>query len=157
MSNINRGKQFEQQIREAFEKVPGCSVDRLPDQMSGFAGSSNICDLIVYRYPNMFYLECKSCYGNTLNFSNISDKQWDGLLKKSEIPGCVAGVLVWFIDHDKTIFVSVRDLQFHKDRDFKSINVKHLEDDNWYFLELEGKKKRVLFEYDAAKFLKEWE
>jgi hypothetical protein len=44
MSNVNRGKQFEEQVRKGFEKLSDISVDRLPDQMSGFAGSSNICD-----------------------------------------------------------------------------------------------------------------
>lgn len=40
----NRGKQFENVIREAFEKVPGVSIDRLHDQTNGFKGSQNICD-----------------------------------------------------------------------------------------------------------------
>ena len=40
----NRGKQFEGVIKEAFEKVPGVSIDRLHDQTNGFVGSSNICD-----------------------------------------------------------------------------------------------------------------
>lgn len=40
----NRGKQFENVIRKAFEKVPNVSVDRLHDQTNGFKGSQNICD-----------------------------------------------------------------------------------------------------------------
>lgn len=40
----NRGKQFEQVVREAFEKVPNVSIDRLHDQTNGFLGSQNICD-----------------------------------------------------------------------------------------------------------------
>lgn len=38
------GKRFEDVVREAFEKVPGVSIDRLHDQTTGFKGSSNICD-----------------------------------------------------------------------------------------------------------------
>lgn len=41
---VNRGKKFENVIREAFEKVPNVSVDRLHDQTNGFKGSQNICD-----------------------------------------------------------------------------------------------------------------
>jgi len=41
---VNRGKDFENVIREVFEKVPGVSIDRLHDQTTGFKGSQNICD-----------------------------------------------------------------------------------------------------------------
>ena len=45
----NYGKRFEDVVREAFEKVPGVSIDRLHDQTTGFKGSTNICDFIVYN------------------------------------------------------------------------------------------------------------
>lgn len=106
MSKPNRGKDFEAQIKEAFEKVPDTSVDRLHDQMNGFKGSTNICDFIAYHYPHQYYIECKCCYGNTLPFSNITDRQWKGLLEKSVITGVVAGYMIWFIDHDITLFIS---------------------------------------------------
>lgn len=41
---VNRGKQFEDVVREALEKVPGVSIDRLHDQTTGWKGSTNICD-----------------------------------------------------------------------------------------------------------------
>ena len=41
----NYGKKFEDVVREAFEKVPGVSIDRLHDQTTKFKGTSaNICD-----------------------------------------------------------------------------------------------------------------
>lgn len=40
----NRGKDFEKIIKEAFERVKGVSIDRLHDQMNGYACSYNICD-----------------------------------------------------------------------------------------------------------------
>lgn len=40
----NRGKKFENVIRESFLKVPNVSIDRLHDQTNGFKGSQNICD-----------------------------------------------------------------------------------------------------------------
>ena len=90
---INRGKDFEKVIKEAFEKVPGVSIDRLHDQMNGFAGSANISDFIMYKYPHEYYIECKSVHGNTLPFSNISKNQWNGMLEKSKIDGVFAGVM----------------------------------------------------------------
>ena len=50
----NRGKQFEEQIKKSFEKVKGVSVDRLHDQTTGYLGSTNICDFIVYAHNKRF-------------------------------------------------------------------------------------------------------
>lgn len=150
----NRGKQFETVIKEAFEKLDGVSIDRLHDQTTGFIGSSNMCDFIVYREPNEIYLECKSCHGNTLPLSNITDTQWNGLLKKSRIEGVIAGVIVWFIDHDRTIFIPIQHLQDCKERGGKSIQVKYIDCDE-KVVEIFGRKKRVFFEYDLQSFLDE--
>ena len=46
---VNRGKQFEEQIKQAFLNVKDCSVDRLYDTTSGFIGVANICDFIIYK------------------------------------------------------------------------------------------------------------
>ena len=109
---VNYGKKFESIVREAFEKVPNVSIDRLHDQTTGFKGSQNICDFIVYREPYEYYFECKSVHGNTLPFSNITDTQWNGLLQKSQIEGVFAGVICWWIDHDKTVFIPIQELAF---------------------------------------------
>ena len=77
----NRGKQFESVIKTSFENSNFC-IDRLHDQTNGFKGSQNICDFVVFRQPNIMYLECKSCHGNTFPFSNITQTQWNGLLEK---------------------------------------------------------------------------
>lgn len=151
---MSRGKKFEKVVREAFEKNPTISIDRLPDPTGGYLGVRNICDFIVYKYPFQLYLECKVQQGNTLNFtSRISDNQWNGLLEKSKIPGVVAGVLVWFVDHDITTFVPIQELERLRDEPGqKSLHVNHLNfRDN---IPLEGRKKRVFFEYDAEGFLK---
>ena len=41
----------------------------------------------------------------------ITKDQWDGLVEKSKIPGVVAGIIVWFIDHDTTTFVPIQELK----------------------------------------------
>lgn len=153
-SKVNRGKDFEDKIREAFEKVPECSVDRLHDQMSGYAGSSNVCDFIIYRKPYQLYLECKACYGNTLNFHNITDNQWKGLLEKSTIDGVIAGVVIWFIDHDLTVFIPIQALADHRFYGDKSVNVKTVANEyGMNAIPLAGEKKRIFFEYYAKEFL----
>ena len=155
MGNVNRGKQFEDQVRIGFERVPETSVDRLIDPQNGYAGVRNICDFIVYHYPHEYYIECKSCYGNTLPFSNITKNQWQGLLEKSKYAGVVAGVVVWFIDHDTTMFIPIKTLERMRQEGAKSVNIRHQENLNYEHYIVPGTKKRVLFDYDFTGFLGE--
>jgi hypothetical protein len=158
---VNRGKQFEDQISAAFEKIPNTSVTRLIDPQGGQAGVSNICDFIVYHYPTQFFIECKSCYGNTLSINSnnpkkkygaISNKQWEGLEEMSKIEGVVAGYMIWFIDHDRTIFVPAQSMIVHKELGEKSYNIGKQWDSD--YIEIKGKKKRVLFDYDMTDFIR---
>jgi len=153
---VNRGKQFEQVVREAFEKVPNVSIDRLHDQTTGFKGSQNICDFIVYREPYEYYFECKSVHGASLPFSNITDTQWNGLLEKSKIEGVFAGVICWWIDKDITKFIPIKLLQYMKECD-KVKSYRHefggYEPKQYNAIEIKGKKKRVFYEYDMEEFL----
>ena len=151
---VNRGKDFESAVKEGFEKIPNTSVYRIPDQMSYRSGSKNPCDFLVYHRPNLYALECKSVYGNTLPFSNVSEYQWTELLKMSRIPGVVAGVLCWYIEHDRTIFIPIQFLEVLKQNGAKSIRydadkmtVRAIENNNFTIIEIPGKKKRILWEY----------
>lgn len=148
----NRGKDFENVVREAFEKVPNVSIDRLHDQTTGWKGSSNICDFIVYREPYEYYFECKSVHGNTLPFRNISATQWNGLLEKSFIEGVYAGIICWWIDKDRTLFIPIQTLQ----KLLNSGNVSYRYDwDSYDVVEIKGKKKRVFYDYNMEEFLNE--
>lgn len=153
----NYGKEFEGVVRKAFEKVPNVSIDRLHDQMTGFKGSTNICDFIVYREPYEYYFECKSVHGNTLPFSNITDTQWNGLLEKSKIEGVFAGVICWWIDKDVTKFIPIQVLAWLDMVGYKSIRYDTGTPDKYIgdIVEITGKKKRVFFSYDMEKFLNE--
>lgn len=157
----NRGKQFEQVIREAFEKVPNVSIDRLHDQTNGFLGSQNICDFIVYREPYEYYFECKSVHGASLPFSNITETQWNGLLQKSQIEGVFAGVICWWTQKDTTLFIPIQILEAERLEGKKSIRFDYKNQFLGYYpsgeLEIEtikilGKKKRVFFEYWMEEF-----
>lgn len=148
---VNRGKQFEGQVQEAFEKFKNISIDRMPDPMAGYKGVKNICDFQVYRRPLLYYIECKTTYENTLNFkSNITKTQWEGLLEKSLISGVIAGILVWYIKKDFTTFVPIQWLEELRRDGAKSLHYTVAKEIGF---ELSGKKKRVLFEYDVIPFL----
>lgn len=155
---VNRGKKFEEVVREAFLCVPEVSVDRLHDQTNGFKGSQNICDFIVYKKPHEYYIECKSVHGNTLSihgndpkhkYGNITNKQWEGLLQKSKIKGVYAGILCWWVDKDVTKFIPIQVLQENRDAGFNSIRY---DEDNKFCIDIRGKKKRVFFNYDMDGF-----
>ena len=150
----NRGKDFENQFKEQIELLKEISLDRFPDPGAGFLGVRNISDFGLYKYPYQYYIECKAVRGNTLNFKDgISKGQWEGMEEKSLIRGVTAGVLVWFIEHDKTVFVNIIDLLAHRLEGKKSLNIKEIIKEDIKYIELEGRKKRVFFEYNMEKFM----
>lgn len=150
---VNRGKKFEQIIKESFEKVPGVSVDRLHDQMNGYLGSRNICDFIVYKYPHQYYIECKTIHGNTFPLSNITNNQYNGLLEKDKIAGVRAGVIIWWVDKDVTKFIPIHLIKYFKNEyHAKSIRYDFKPFGQEVFIPINGKKKRVFFDYDMQQF-----
>ena len=153
MAQANRGKQFENVIRKAFVDVPDTSVDRVPDQMSGFYGSSNICDFVVYHYPTQYYIECKVTHGNTFPLSRITDKQLYGLCDKSKIFGVVAGVIVWWIDKDVTKFIPIETIMRMKESGKKSVSYAY---DHFSIIDIEGVKARTFYRYNMKPFLEGW-
>ena len=146
------GKEFERQVYKNFSELENVSIDRIPDQVTRYKGSSsNICDFIVYDKPNLIYLECKTVHGSTLPFSNIRENQWNGLLEKSEIDGVIAGVMCWWVDKDVTKFIPIQLIDvLRNELGAKSIRFDFLHPDAIY---IHGKKKRVFYEYDMLQFL----
>ena len=104
---VNRGKDFEEVVKKCFENVPDTTVIRLPDPTNGYLGVRNICDFLVYQYPHIMFIECKSVHGNTMPFSNITDNQWNGMLKQAETKGTICGVICWWVDKDVTKFLPI--------------------------------------------------
>ena len=63
--------------------------------------------------------------------------------------------MIWFIDHDKTIFVTATYLKKLYSQGKKSLNIRLDCDTNECF-EIEGKKKRILFEYNMKDFMENY-
>lgn len=161
---VNRGKQFEEVVKNCFLKVPEISIDRIHDQTTGFKGSSaNICDFIVYKKPFEYYIECKSVHGNVMSiygtkpdrkYGAISNKQWEGMLEKTAITGVTAGVLIWFIDHDTTVYYPINVLNDIRNSGKKSIRYDYFHPERIYLI---GEKKRVFYDYDMNDLLSKLE
>lgn len=153
---VNRGKQFEAEIRKALEKVEDISIDRIQDPMGGFMGVRTFADFTIYHKPNLIYLELKAIHGNRLNLNhNVSKNQWIGLGLKSQIKGVIAGLVVWYIEHDKTYYIPFKTLLNARNEGLKSISVKDIIEGKHEALELRGKKRRVFYTYDGECFIKE--
>lgn len=149
----NIGKQFEDAVRKSFEKVPDVSIDRLRDAPKKLKGVDNPSDFIVYKKPHELYVECKSHRGNTLPFSCIRKEQLDGMSEKWLKSGVIAGFMIWFIDHDLTVWVSIDMIKTMMWFGYKSLNIQDLE--KIPHLVVPGKKKRVYFEYNMEQFLED--
>lgn len=108
----DHGKEFENMTRAALIKEGAC-WERLPDQMTGRAGSQNPCDFIAFVRPNLFYIECKSCQEDSMDIkSYISEHQWISLLDRSAFKGVYAGYLIWFVGAD-IHWISAKALEKH--------------------------------------------
>lgn len=112
MADTAHGKKAEKKI-EAWLSRPdlGYSFDRIPDQMTGFyLASRNICDFICYKYPYMYYIESKCSYGDRISFSMLTETQRDGLLLKSQLPGCYGLVICLFAEYKRAFIFNIQDL-----------------------------------------------
>lgn len=146
----NKGKKFEKKLLEDWEKtVPNSSIDRIYDTVGGLKGVSNICDFIGFKKPNIFYIEAKSHEKNTFPFSNL--RQYDKLKGKVGIEGVRTGVVIWFIDHDRVIYVPTATITKMKEDGCKSINIKKL--DGYRYIEIPSVKKIVYMDSDYSVLL----
>lgn len=145
---ISKGKQFEQKMKSDWLSLPDVSIDRLYDQVSGYKTISNISDFIGYHYPNIFYLECKSHEGNTFPLTNLT--QYDKLREKVGIRGVRVGVIIWFISHDKVIYVPISTITKMKEDNKKSVNIKDLAEGIYRIIEIPSTKKRVFLDSDYS-------
>ena len=142
--SVSRGKDFESIVKSEFEKIPETLVYRIPDQVTYKTGSKNPCDFFVYHRPIFFAVECKATNKSTLPFTNITEYQWQSLLEMSKFDGVVAGILCWFVNYDRTVFLPIQFLEILKQNSAKSIRY---DADDKHILDIPGKKKRVFWEY----------
>lgn len=124
------GKKGEEKVQLWLDRPDeGYSFDRIPDQLNGFKGSSNICDFICYKYPEMYYIECKSTWGDRFDFSMLTEKQHDGLLAKSQVAHVHGWVIVLFASYKQAFVIDIREIKKLEDQGTKSINIKKI--DKW--------------------------
>ena len=117
------GKQFEQDFfNEAKEWVFKALVTRLHDTTNKFRGIANPCDYIIATKYGTVFAELKTVKGVSLPFSNISDYQWESLLKAEMNDYALGGILVYFQRTNKLVWYPLAHLQKLKLAGERSIN-----------------------------------
>lgn len=145
-------KEFEAKTKKCFLDMGSCTIDRLYDPMAGQRGIRNICDFIGYKYPSIYYIECKTHKGKSISFCDIS--QYDKLCEKIDIPGVIAGVLVWFTELNSVYWIDIKFCKYVKDViGSKSVGIRHLPlctPDTGRMLKVPSVIKRVYPEMDLS-------
>lgn len=144
----NYGKAFERKVVQDWLKIPNATIDRLYDPGFGMKGIKNICDFIAYIFPNIYYLEIKTIQGNTFPLSNLT--QYDKLITKKNIPGVIAGVIIWFREHEKVLFVPITTFEKLKNDGKKSVNIKMLATNEYEIIDIPSIKKRLYLDSDYS-------
>lgn len=142
----NKGKKFEDKFKEDFSKLENSSVDRLYDTMNGYKSISQVSDFIGYKYPLIFYIECKSHKGASIPMANIT--QYEKLKDKVGIPGVRTGVVLWLIEKDVVMYIPTSTVTKLKEDGEKSIGLRHLDEYNIKIVP--SVKKRVFMDSDYS-------
>lgn len=143
------GKAFEERFKKDWIKsFPEGTIDRLPDQMSGYREvSKNVSDFIGYNYPLHFYLECKVHKGASIPLTNIT--QYDKMLQKVGIKGVRAGIILFLNEKDKIFYIPISTIKKMKEDGKKSVGLKSLEE-GYNIIEIPSRKLRVFLESDYS-------
>lgn len=119
------GKKAEVKVKEWLDRPEdGYCFDRIPDQMNGFFGSSNICDFTLFKAPSFYYLESKSTWNDRFDFSMLTEKQHNSMLEKAQISGVTCYVVVLFATYQEAYLLDIRDIKIAEEQGVKSINIK---------------------------------
>lgn len=150
MSKPNRGKEFEAIFKRDWLKTfPNSLCYRLKDDTSMYRGASrNPCDFFCYTNHTMYMLEVKSHYENTFPFSDL--RQYEDLLSYKNSDVDVIGVIIWFIDHDRVIFVDIDTIEQMKKDGQKSINIRLIDKQGYKYTEIPSTKMRVFMKSDYS-------
>lgn len=125
----NLGKKAEGKIKEWLNRPEeGFCFMRLNDQMTGFYGSSNICDFILFKTPKFYFIESKATYEDAFPFSMISPYQHDHMIEMSKITDVKSIVIVLFASYHRAFIFDINDIEKQvQSGGPKSLNIKKIE------------------------------
>lgn len=143
-------KQAEQKVFEWLDRPQdGYCIDRIPDQMTGFYGSKNISDFILFKSPNLYYIESKATWHDRFDFTLITEYQWEEIYKKSRIDNVYGWIIILYLTYKRAFILDIQDIRRLSDNGIKSLNIKKV--DKWdlkYFEIPTIKSRKTLLDYD---------
>lgn len=144
------GKKFEMKFAEDFISTFKDGIcERIPDQVSGYKGTSqNVCDFYCFANRLFYYIECKTTKDGTLNFSKFS--QYERMLPRVGKSYVRVGVIIWFYNHDKIVYVPVSECEKMKRDGKKSISLKSILNKEYIGYVVPSVKKRKFFDSDYS-------
>lgn len=124
---VNYGKEWERRLTSYFEKLgEEFILYRIPDQMSGHKGSKNPCDFILYNYPNVFWIECKSTVNTSWSLSELDPYQLEHLRKNAKTRGSFSYILLLFMCEPSAFLIPIRTIESLIEKEIGSININKL-------------------------------
>ena len=146
----NKGKNWEARFKQDWKRCfPDSFLLRIPDQMSGFLTTSqNPCDYLAMPYSELYLIECKSHKGASIPFDVIP--QYDRMLEYKNMKNIKPGVMIWFYEKDRVIWVPLSSMIKMKKDGEKSIKLSRLDDKTYDFVEIPSKKLRTFMESDYS-------
>lgn len=130
--NSEVGKEAEAKLKQWLDRPElGFCFDRIPDQMTGQYGSKNICDFILFKSPEFYYIESKSTWNSNIPFNVLTETQYNGLLNKSKIDHVHGVVIILFAGHKRAFMLDIKQIDCLINNGKKSINIDKI--DKWDF------------------------
>lgn len=156
--NDRLGKEAENRIKQWLDRpMQGYCFDRLPDQMTGFYGSRNICDFTLFKSPNFYYIESKATWNDRFDFKMITEFQMKHMLEKSLISGVISIVIVLFATHQRAFILPIQEIDQLISNGIKSLNITKIDKWNCKYIEIPtipSKKKLLVYTSDIEILIK---
>lgn len=149
MSNL--GKKWESDFKRDWKVTfENSLILRLYDTTNMYKGVQNPCDYITFVDGHLFLVECKETKGNTFS---IEFRQKDELKEYIGIKNVHPGVILWFSDHQKVVWIPIETfLKLEKDGK-KSFNVKMLNSNDYEYIDMPLEVKRIYVNVNYNKLL----
>ena len=106
---------------------------------------------ILFTNRKLFLLECKSHKGNTFPLSCLT--QFGKLQQYKDIDGLNAGVILWFTDHNKVLYVPIQTIIYLADDGKKSVNIKDIDSEKYVMYDLPSEIKRTFLTTDYSRLM----
>lgn len=143
----NLGKTFEEKFKSDWKKCfPDSFLLRLYDTTNGYMSINNPCDFLCMPGNDLFMIECKSHKGASIPFDAIP--QYSRLLEHIKEKHVKPGVIIWFYEKDRVIWVPVKSMYRMKKDNEKSIKLSKLDSGKYEFTEIPSKKLRTFMDSD---------